>query len=936
MLVDIMEKSELETDDNCKQSKTVLPAKLRMKERSRSNTTDINDPENLDYEEEYSGTNNNNSNQEEVNKNLSGVAMDTDNLLLANDEMTGEEIEETSNILHEEENTDIAKDAVKTKKKLKEKSQSSTKKNHKTSKVIDKSNDEKIDHDDESKQDEEGELNSNHEDSSHDLAMGSDEGELDEGELEDGEIHETSTKKQHQPQTQHRRHLPAIRPSPIQHSLLHQREQQQPLANNNSISHIPLSSQQQKVHCRFFLQGRCHWGANCKYMHPNLNDTKNQSSYLEQSRNTNSPPSSAGTTWLSPQSAATAFFGNSSIVRNVAAIAAAAVASQQQASAAPATTSNTESAWERGLRSAKTLREQSMRRKQQDKDFNDKKFNLTLKDADEEKDPDEELVNIERPQVDYDDIMYHNNFEERWPMQQHSNPYNYHNPGTHIPPRLRHFDRDQLDRSGGSNFINYNQDRRIRQRDPYIDNKGDRKEKLKNSKSLQKSKDPSKKIHHTSQFPVPLSHHVPHQRYLDDEHQPQQLSSMARRADDWVDPWDRSRNNRRNTSRGRENSYTSSSGSSSRSSRPRRRSPSVTRSKPARQENVKNGEKQSSTLNIPSISVPPDGENQNVGKKQQTSSIVAPTERHKTTSNHHSSNGGNHSTSQQLGKKVSPNESRSTKFLPGRTISSHTLKKAEKAERPKSNYRHLNPQIYHQSQKEQLLNKDGNNEKKTIKKEGKRSDSSSSGTSSSSSASSSRVRPKAVSSTSSSRSSSSESEEKVKNRLAKENTMHSNKSVNTHTKPTMNRQVSSSGNRIKTSEKKESTSLGHTKSITSSRSGIINKDTINPKSSTSHNDKKRRDTSSSGSTTTKKLKTANHAINERKRTSPQPPPPPSTSISTSDSHKQSAHHHHKISNNTATDSTSMDSDSGKKKQKQKILKKLEEVEKLISQRTTKT
>ncbi|CAF0722846.1 unnamed protein product [Didymodactylos carnosus] len=878
---------------------TLLPAKLRIKERSRSNTTDINDPENLDYEEEeFNGTYNNNRNHEELNKNSSDVGMDTENLLLTNDEITHEE-GEMPYVGEEEKDMDMAKDAMKTKKKVREKTQSTTKKDSKTAKSVDKNSEEKIERDDESGQDEEGELNSNHEASNQDIPTGSDEGEVDEADLEDGEIHETLTKKQSQPHTQHRRHAPPIRPPSIQHSLLHQREQQQSLSN--SISHMPLSSQQQKVHCRFFLQGRCHWGANCKYMHPNMNDTKNQSPFEQSivtSRNTSSPPSSAANVWISPQSAATAIFGNSSIVRNVAAIAAAAaVATQQQASAAAATTSSTESAWERGLRSAKTLREQSMRRKQQDKDFNDKKFNLTLKDANEEKDLDEELVNVERPRADYDDVIYHNNYEERWQMHQHPNSYNYHNHG-HIPQRMRHFDPDQMDRGGGPSFMPYNQDRRIRHLDHHVDNKGNRKEKLKDSKTLVKSKDPSKKSHHSSQFPVPLPQRHLQQQHLDDEHQQhqqQQLSSMARRADDWVDPWDRSQNNRRNASRGRENSYTSSSASSSRSSRPRRRSPSVTRSKPARQESVKNGEKHSLTSNVPSTSASLTGENQNTSKKQPTSSTVNSNERHKTATNHHSS-------SQQLGKKVSPNENRSIKFLPGRTISSHTLKKAEKADRLKTSHHQLNPQTHHQSQKEQSLNKDNNNEKKTIKKDGKRSDSSSSGTSSSSSASSSRVRPKAVSSTSSSRSSSSESDGKSKNRPVKENATNSNKLVNSHTKPTISKQVSSS-NRIKTSQK-EPTSLSHTKSTTSNRSGTDNKDASNPKSSISHNDKKRRDTSSSSSTTTtKKLKTINHTTGEKKRSSPQPL---QTSLSS------------------------------KKKQKQKILKKLQEVEKLISQRTTKT
>ena len=49
------------------------------------------------------------------------------------------------------------------------------------------------------------------------------------------------------------------------------------------------------------------------------------------------------------------------------------------------------------------LREQSMRRKQQDKDFNEKKYNLTIRDAVDDRETDENLLNIDRPSLmDYD------------------------------------------------------------------------------------------------------------------------------------------------------------------------------------------------------------------------------------------------------------------------------------------------------------------------------------------------------------------------------------------------------------------------------------------------------------------------------------------------------------------------------------------------------
>ncbi|CAF1327633.1 unnamed protein product [Rotaria sordida] len=58
--------------------------------------------------------------------------------------------------------------------------------------------------------------------------------------------------------------------------------------------------------------------------------------------------------------------------------------------------SGTEPAWEHELGSAKTLRERSMKRKQQDKDLIDKKFNLTIRGALDEKEVDDNLINIDR------------------------------------------------------------------------------------------------------------------------------------------------------------------------------------------------------------------------------------------------------------------------------------------------------------------------------------------------------------------------------------------------------------------------------------------------------------------------------------------------------------------------------------------------------------
>lgn len=57
----------------------------------------------------------------------------------------------------------------------------------------------------------------------------------------------------------------------------------------------------------------------------------------------------------------------------------------------------TESAWERGLRHAKEMKEKALRRKQVEKDqFDDKRMNLSLKEFENEKENDERYLNIEK------------------------------------------------------------------------------------------------------------------------------------------------------------------------------------------------------------------------------------------------------------------------------------------------------------------------------------------------------------------------------------------------------------------------------------------------------------------------------------------------------------------------------------------------------------
>jgi nuclear protein NHN1 len=497
-----MDNENITDEQNQSISKESYPAKLRLKERSRSQTTptntDINDPENLDYED----------------------IDDNHPVKKINDEVKS--------------SMDI--------------------------------------------QDEDGEVSNNPPEIDHASSsipnnpeIASDEGEVDEADLEDGEIHDPSTSKN-------------------KNSSLD--DQSDRNRNNTGVS-----SPQAKIHCRYFSQGRCHWGPNCKYIHPNNDSTKNplgaSIDSLSSTNNDISPPTSAGipmpqtttNSWISPQAttAPSQFFPNS-LLRGQ--------APPPNLPLGPST--GTESAWERGLRSAKTLREQSMRRKQQDKDFNDKRFNLTIRDALDEKEIDDNVLNIDRPSsIDYD----LNDYPDQRAYSDRYHPYRYPDSSSNS-----HYNNNQRmnnnSRQNNTSSSNDPTDRRTRHSDDYNDNRN-RKEKssIKDSKSTSKRDDSSSYKRNSSQQQYTTGSHHNNDEQL-------HLNKYGnRKGDDWHDPWDRSRNhsssNRRPSGGGRGPSYSSSSASSSSSSRssrsrshstssssrsrsrsrsrPKRRSPSVTR-----------------------------------------------------------------------------------------------------------------------------------------------------------------------------------------------------------------------------------------------------------------------------------------------------------------------------------------------------------------------
>lgn len=247
-----------------------------------------------------------------------------------------------------------------------------------------------------------------------------------------------------------------------------------------------------RVPCKYYQRGKCTWGRTCKFLHPGVNDTGNYS-FLE---------------FQDP---------NAKVYQQK--IEAEASVKQESVKEAAAEAVVTESAWERGLRHAREMKEKAKQRKLAEKDqFDDKKMNLSLKEFELEKENDERYFNVVKvPDADEDEdedlhlFAQSGRIDRGGPSQAPRKPDN----------QYRSYDDQDSRRSG--QYSDY----RSRQANDYRTNeRGTRRD-------------------NNSPF----------------------RGNNRHKADDWHDPWDRSRVSRKEAaqrSRDRSNSY-SSSGSDSRS-----------------------------------------------------------------------------------------------------------------------------------------------------------------------------------------------------------------------------------------------------------------------------------------------------------------------------------------------------------------------------------
>lgn len=252
-----------------------------------------------------------------------------------------------------------------------------------------------------------------------------------------------------------------------------------------------------RVLCKYYQRGKCTWGRTCKFLHPGVNDTGNYSFLEFQDPNAKVYQQQSNPTEAVDKPAeVSGENGQEAVV--------------------------TESAWERGLRHAREMKEKAKLRKLAEKDqFDDKKMNLSLKEFENEKENDERyfsVVQVSNADDEEDEDLHL--FAQSSRSGKSSN-------------RVQQPTRDA---GGGSSGRGYDEDSRRQSTSDY-------------SKARQQTNDYGRGGGGARR----------------------EVSSPSRgagrgKADDWHDPWDRSRQSRREAASRRERSRSySSSESGSRS-----------------------------------------------------------------------------------------------------------------------------------------------------------------------------------------------------------------------------------------------------------------------------------------------------------------------------------------------------------------------------------
>uniref|UniRef100_A0A8C2RQX3 C3H1-type domain-containing protein n=1 Tax=Capra hircus TaxID=9925 RepID=A0A8C2RQX3_CAPHI len=283
--------------------------------------------------------------------------------------------------------------------------------------------------------------------------------------------------------------------------------------------------------CRFFMKGNCTWGMNCRFIHPGVNDKGNYSLITKAE---SFPPNGAPPLGPHPLMPANPWGGP--VVDEIL--------------PPPPPEPPTESAWERGLRHAKEVLKKATIRKEQEPDFEEKRFTVTIGEDEREFDKENEVFRdwnyrITRDVRDtalepYADPYYDYEIERFWRGGQYENfrvQYTeaepYHN---YRVCRLElHWWRERRQRERERERERERDKERQRRKEEWEREraKRDEKDRLHRDRDKEREKDKEK--------PKARSPQPPSRQAEPPKKETASTGPQVKRADEWKDPWRRSK-----------------------------------------------------------------------------------------------------------------------------------------------------------------------------------------------------------------------------------------------------------------------------------------------------------------------------------------------------------------------------------------------------------
>ncbi|XP_033929260.1 zinc finger CCCH domain-containing protein 18-like isoform X5 [Melopsittacus undulatus] len=301
--------------------------------------------------------------------------------------------------------------------------------------------------------------------------------------------------------------------------------------------------------CRFFMKGHCTWGMNCRFIHPGVNDKGNYSLISKPE-----PFSPNGAPPIGPHPLMPANPWGGPVVDEIL--------------PPPPLEPPTESAWERGLRHAKEVLKKATMRKEQEPDFEEKRFTVTIGEDEREFDKENEFFHdwnycitrdVRDPALDpYTDSYYDYEIERFRRGGQYENfRVQYTDPDPYRNYRERERERERENRQRERDRER-ERERRQRERERERERERDKerqrrkeewereRERVKRDEKSRHHRDRDRDREKEKEKTKPRSLLIPSRQpetpKKEKEKEATTLTTIqSKRADEWKDPWRRSK-----------------------------------------------------------------------------------------------------------------------------------------------------------------------------------------------------------------------------------------------------------------------------------------------------------------------------------------------------------------------------------------------------------